>query len=313
MNCRAGYSHKTQYKMRKSASGMHLFNRTTGVNILLDEVRIPKSEWALAPRNVSIALTNRCDLHCPFCFAPKNDSFLDLNRVKNWLRELDVNGSLGVGFGGGEPTLHPDFSQLCRFAANETNLAVSFTTHGWTLEKEMLDILLESVHFIRVSIDGVGTVYEQMRNRPFSGFLNHLILLSKSGVRFGVNILVNAATIGCLEDIVKLAEQYGAIELLLLPEISVNGGDGCSGDELERLDMWAQNYRGGLRLAISENSSEGFPVCEPLPEERGLRAFAHIDAGGILKRTSFDKSGILIGNDGVIAALAKLEQQEGGA
>jgi MoaA/NifB/PqqE/SkfB family radical SAM enzyme len=313
MNRRAEYGNNNQYKMRKSASGMHLFNRTTGVNILLDEARIPESEWMLAPRNVSIALTNRCDLRCPFCFAPKNESVLDLKQVKNWLRELDMNGSLGVGFGGGEPTLHPDFVQLCRFASEETNLAVSFTTHGWALDKERLDALVGNVHFIRVSVAGVGAVYERMRNRPLSGFLNPLESLWKSGICFGVNMLVNAMTIGCLDDVAELAKQYGAMELLLLPEIPVNGGCGCSGKILEHLHLWVQTYRGDLRLAISENSSEGFPVCEPLPEECGLRAFAHIDAGGILKRTSFDKSGVLIDDDGVIAALAKLKQQQGGA
>lgn len=313
MHCRTRCNHNTQFKMRKSVSGMHLFNRTTGVNILLDEARISKSEWALAPRSVSIALTNRCDLSCPFCFAPKNDSFLDFKRVKNWLRELDASGSLGVGFGGGEPTLHPDFVQLCRFTAEETTLAVSFTTHGWTLDKERLDALVGSVHFIRVSVDGIGAVYERMRNHPFSGFLKHLDIIHGTGMRFGINMLVNGMTIGCLDDVAELAKQYGAMELLLLPEIPVNGGCGCSGETLERLHLWVQAYRGDLRLAISENSSEGFPVCDPLPEECGLRAFAHIDAGGILKRTSFDKSGIMIDNDGVIAGLAKLEQQQGGA
>jgi MoaA/NifB/PqqE/SkfB family radical SAM enzyme len=292
---------------------MHLFNRTTGVNILLDEARVSKSEWAMAPRNISIALTNHCDLHCRFCFAPKNESSLDSNRIRNWLRELDMNGSLGVGFGGGEPTLYPDFVQLCRFAAEETTLAVSFTTHGWTLDKERLDALVGKVHFIRVSVDGVGAVYEKMRSSPFTGFLKHLDVLHQSDIRFGMNTLVNDTTIGCLDDVAELAKQYGAIELLLLPEISVNGGCGCSGETLERLHLWVQAYRGDLRLVISENSSEGFPVCEPLPEECGIRAFAHIDAGGILKRTSFDKSGILIDDGGIIAALAKLEQQQGGA
>src|SRR3989339_417715 len=111
-------------RLRAGPAGLHLFDRTTGLNILFDEVITAPSEWARAPRQVSIALTNACDFCCPNCFAPKNGDVLPAEQIKFWLRELDQNGCLGVGFGGGEPTLHPDFPELCRYAVEETNLAV---------------------------------------------------------------------------------------------------------------------------------------------------------------------------------------------
>ncbi len=41
---------------------MHFFNRKTGINVLVDEFKPPFSLWSTAPRQVSIALTNACDL-----------------------------------------------------------------------------------------------------------------------------------------------------------------------------------------------------------------------------------------------------------
>ena len=95
-----------------SRDGIHFFDRQTGVNVLFDEVSVPSDLLHVAPRFVSIALTNRCDLKCDFCYAPKNRHELSFEQLKLWLTELDRNGCLGVGFGGGEPTLHPRLSLI---------------------------------------------------------------------------------------------------------------------------------------------------------------------------------------------------------
>src|SRR5947207_1429021 len=98
-------------KVRLGPSGVHLFDRLSGLNILIDEIVPPEDAWSKAPRQVSIALTNACDLRCAYCFAPKSRSVLPLENVRKWLHELDAHGTIGVGFGGGEPTLFPGFPE----------------------------------------------------------------------------------------------------------------------------------------------------------------------------------------------------------
>jgi len=111
-------------KFRIGPNGVHLFDRLSGLNVLLDELHPKEKLWSTAPRQVSIALTNVCDLHCRYCYAPKHKASLHTNRVLDWLKELDTKGCLGIGFGGGEPTLHPDFVNICKRVASETRLAV---------------------------------------------------------------------------------------------------------------------------------------------------------------------------------------------
>ena len=67
----------------RSASG---FNRKTGLNVLFDEVHVPRAQWARAPRQISVALTNTCDLACPFCYAPKHHAVLEPETVIRWLQ-----------------------------------------------------------------------------------------------------------------------------------------------------------------------------------------------------------------------------------
>ena len=292
-------------KIRSGPSGIHLFDRTSGLNILIDEV-IPREElWALAPRQVSIALTNACDLRCAYCFASKSPSMLELSHVRKWLVELDTNGTVGVGFGGGEPTLVRYFAELCEYATRETNLAVTFTTHGHHLDDKLLSRLRGNVHFVRVSMDGIGFTYERLRGRSFSELQTRLIAL-KEIVPFGINYVVNSDTVSELDAAITLASAAGASEFLLLPERPANGRDGIDGASERRLRRFVTNYFGDLRLAVSELGSEGLPTCNPFQNESGVHAYAHITANGVIKRTSYDVAGIVIGSDGVVAALHKL-------
>lgn len=294
-----------QWKQRCSAAGVHLFDRTTGLNLLLDEVPVPAALHSRAPRQVSIAITNRCDLPCAHCYAPKSRDELRFDSITRWLAELDEHGTLGVGFGGGEPTLYPEFVRLCQHAAQKTRLSVSFTTHGHHIDGELAARLRGSVHFIRVSMDGVGATYESIRRRSFAELLDRLEhVRAVSG--FGVNVVINQRTLPDLDDVARIAASAGACELLLLPQISVRRAEAISSRSLHELRRWVGEHRGPLRLSINESSSEGFPTCDPLIEERGLRAYAHIDAIGVLKTSSYAEDGIQLGEGGVLQALDQL-------
>ena len=89
----------------------------------------------------------------------------------------------------------------------------------------------------------------------------------------------------------------------------MKGRAGLTEDTAGALRKWVRRYSGGHRLAVTETGAEGMPTCNPLPHETGLRAYAHIDANGVLKRTSFDTGGIAIGCEGVLPALCQLHEE----
>ena len=295
-------------KVRIGPAGVHFFDRSNGLNILVDEVTTNKSDWSIAPRQVSIALTNACELSCAYCYAPKRPASLDFHLLTTWLKELDENGCLGVGFGGGEPTLYRQFPEICRFAAEDTNLAVTFTTHGHNLDEQLLAKLYGKVHFLRISMDGVNSTYEVLRGRPFSSLLNR-IRMAKDLAPFGINYVVNKQTIADLDRAISIADNLGASEFLLLPEEPVNSQGGIDEYTLEKLREWIECYSGPIPLTISEANASGISVANPFANESGVREFAHIDARGVLKRTSYDKGGQPIGASGVISALILLNEQ----
>lgn len=225
-----------------------------------------------------------------------------------WLAELDSHGALGVGFGGGEPTLYPDFVRLCQHAARETKLSVSFTTHGHHIDDVLAERLRGSVHFVRVSMDGVGETYESIRRRSFAELLARLKLV-RSISRFGINVVINDRTLPDLDEEAVVAADAGACELLLLPQMPVRSVPAMAARTLQGLRRWVDSYRGPLKLCINEACADDFPTCDPLVEERGLRAYAHIDAAGVLKPSSYHATGVPIGEGGALKALDQLAHE----
>lgn len=300
--------HVDDWKLRGGPAGLHVFNRSTGLNVLIDEIPVPAALHSRAPRQVSIALTNRCDLACVHCYAPRSRDELRFDTIMRWLAELDANRALAIGFGGGEPTLYPEFVRLCQHAAHETRLSVSFTTHGHHIGSELAERLRDSVNFIRVSMDGVGVTYESIRKRSFPELIASLDNV-RAISRFGVNVVINERTLPDLDEVARIAAGAGACELLLLPQMPVRNVQAISAGTLQDLRRWVNAYKGPLKLCINEASADGFPICDPLVEERGLRAYAHIDAMGVLKPSSYAESGVQLREGSVLQALDHLAHE----
>lgn len=292
-------------KSRIGPNGVHLFDRFSGLNVLIDELRPKEAIWSMSPRQVSIALTNVCDLHCAYCYAPKHKASLHTDQVLGWLKELDAEGCLGIGFGGGEPTLHPDFVDICKRAAEETQLAVTFTTHGHRLTPQLVERLKGSIHFTRISVDGLGRTYEEQRGKQFASLLQGIESIATLSP-FGINVVINERTISELAAISELAQKVGASELLLLPQQATTTVASMDGVVGRALQDWVSSYRGKVRLAVSEVGASGLPTCDPLPDERGLQSYAHIDASGVLRESSYSPAGAKIEDAGVLWALKQL-------
>lgn len=295
-------------KVRRSRHGAHYFERTSGLNVLLNEVEFPSEQWHRAPRYVSIALTNACELRCPFCYAPKRAARLGATDVLRWAHELDAAGSLGLGFGGGEPTAHPELATLCEAIAERTSLAVSITTHGHRFDTALADQLRGSVHFIRVSVDGLGATYEEIRNRPFDA-LERKVEIVAGVAPFGINCVVTERTIDELDSCLAWAERVGAKELLLLVEQPVGSRPGLPVEAHERLVSWVAQVSPSIRLAVGAMGAvEGMGLADPYGAEPPLEAHAHVDAAARLRPDAYAELSVEV-KGSIVEALHELEEE----
>ena len=159
----------------------------------------------LSNKRLRISLTPACNLWCLFC---SNEGSTYDDR-KSQPANLDLVFSLGnlllkntdldsIDFSGGEPTLHPDFTQRRYDLINwtKTHPQAKFTLHsnGIRLFPEVIDAVKESFVKLGVSVNslnfdiwnritnsqGLYSVKEQ--RRKFRSLLTNLNYLSRQGI-----------------------------------------------------------------------------------------------------------------------------------
>lgn len=159
----------------------------------------------VAPRSLLIAVTNACNLTCPFCYRdPESRSVWRYETLLEFCQEADQWGVLEVAFGGGEPMLFPRWGEFINELYTTTGLCLNFTTNGMLLTDDFLHLISGKYGQIRVSL------YEDNQ------WQQTLSLLNRTHARFGVNWLITPAE---LEDIeTKFAQllALGVRDFLLL-------------------------------------------------------------------------------------------------
>ncbi|MGI9103782.1 MAG: tetraether lipid synthase Tes [Terriglobales bacterium] len=140
----------------------------------------------------NVDLTNRCNLTCPVCFANANvQGYLyepDIQHVRRMLEALrneqPVAGRI-VQFSGGEPTIHPQFLEICSMAREMGFSHVQAATNG---------ILLSELEFAQKAKEhGLSTLYLQ-----FDGISDDVYLRTRgeSLMEKKLQVIANARKVG---------------------------------------------------------------------------------------------------------------------
>lgn len=276
-------------KLRIEQSGLHYFDRNTGLHFLVDEIVPSVEEYSLAPRTFSIAITNDCNANCPFCHIPKGNDYLSKEFILDFCKKIDELGSLDIAFGGGEPLLHPAIVEICKAIWDNTKLGISITTNGQLLTESLIDNLSGHVSFIRISIDSVDTnTYRRIRSFDFLT-LKHNLLKIKNKIPFGIKMVVNEQTISELDEIFNFAQIMGAEELLLLPMIE-NGKIKLKRTELKILETWIQNNHEKFPIRILEQARKEINIPVLFDDDSFYSDYLYLSARKSLQNNSYEKS-----------------------
>lgn len=164
-----------------------LFDRDSGLNVLLEGDEVAHIR-RVAPRALLIAVTNACNMTCPFCYRDlKSPSGWRPDTLLAFCQQADDWGVLELAFGGGEPTLFPDWAGFLTELYETTGLCLNFTTNGTLLSADFLQSIAGKYGQIRLSI------YEDNHPDQTIG------LLVENQARFGINWLITPAELPGIE------------------------------------------------------------------------------------------------------------------
>lgn len=154
------------------------------------------------PEVVHLEISDRCNLNCPYCYVKdKSDKELNCFQWQKIIRDLAISGVFQVTFGGGEPTIREDLSELAYFVKLQ-GLTLCMTSNGQLIQK-VPKIVLQLFDQINISW------HRQ------SGFENALFYLKAIGVRRGVNYCLSKDYLKDLEIVKTIAKRQEA-EILFL-------------------------------------------------------------------------------------------------
>ena len=109
------------------------------------------------PISVELSLTNRCNHACVWCsdaaIRRRLPGELDLESLTTLFEELKAGGTRGIVIeGGGEPTMHPQFSDVVK-SISALNMAQGLITNGYNVPRDVMD----RFEWVRVSLDAASS------------------------------------------------------------------------------------------------------------------------------------------------------------
>ena len=241
---------------------------------------------------ITFHVTDRCNLDCDHCLRdPKQKpSDVSIPLVERILREAkQLYRSEHVGFTGGEPTLHPEFARLVGVAvdAGYTWHMVSNGRRFAEVVAELGPVRLGAMTSVTFSLDGATEeVHDGIRGEgSYRTVLSAAAACTALGIKFQLNVTLNARNAHEIEALGMLASQLGAAGLSFVMMQA-------TGTHHDRdLFLSAKQWRGLMdrierlasALTLRVTTPEGFyrdqpfHVCTPFTQQQ-----VHVDVHGRL-------------------------------
>ena len=175
------------------------------------------------PVSIELSLTNTCNLNCEWCcdstIRSKYPGHADKKILFDLFSDLKQGGTKGITVeGGGEPTLHPDFSEIID-KIQENNMAIGLFTNGVVVDEIVPN--MDSFEWIRVSLDADNPyTFKKFKGADkFETVMKNIERLAKRKNKtvLGVGHVATRYNIGNIEDIIEKLKDMGVDYFYIRP------------------------------------------------------------------------------------------------
>ncbi|MEW5913685.1 MAG: radical SAM protein [Thermodesulfobacteriota bacterium] len=162
-------------------------------------------------RYLELQITWRCNLACGHCYlGPAQAVDLPLERIADLAREFEVMGGLRLMLSGGEPLLHPRWSEV-NAALAALPLRRVLLTNGLLLRGPTLEEL--HCEEVQISLDGTQAGHDRLRGPgSFVRALAAAQAVRDSGRDLSIATMVHAGNLDQFEALEEIVRGLAAIE-----------------------------------------------------------------------------------------------------
>ncbi len=162
--------------------------------------------------SISLDITSRCNLQCSFCRNKDvlSNKELERNFIVKILDDAFQYESLKrIHFTGGEPTLHPDFIELCRIVKSREKIALSVSSNGYDLSMNLLHDLADlGIDALSISLNGNEGTQNKLtgRQNSYSRLRQNITTINENSISYGIRTTLTPQNIGQMQSIVEFCE-----------------------------------------------------------------------------------------------------------
>ncbi len=213
-------------------------------------------------RLVAWETTRNCNLNCAHCRASATmGPYSGELGTQASLRLLEQIAELGqpiVILTGGEPLLRPDIFELAQYGTDK-GLRMVMAPNGTLVTDENAKKMAKAgIQRISISLDGTTKErHDSFRgvDGAYDGAMRGIAAAKKAGVEFQVNTTISKLNYDQIPEILKLAENLGAVALHIFLLVPTGRGkyiidQEISADEYESTLNWFYDQRDKTRLQL---------------------------------------------------------------
>lgn len=206
---------------------------------------------------VALEFTRLCNMRCPHCYTDAGRAISDELSTGEWFSLLDQIAEYEpkiLGWSGGEPLLRADFLEVFSYAYKKHGLRATLVSNGLTLTPENIEVLKgNGLINIQISLDGsTHEINSRIRGGTkamFDRIIQSLKCCREAGVETLLGVMPHPVNIDDLENIAKLADDYGVSYIRFCAFVSY--GRGQSPEIKGKYMLSHRQYRAFLSTAAA--------------------------------------------------------------
>ena len=231
--------------------------------------------------DISLWITNKCNLSCDYCYESKNQNNISMNKkmirdcitfsfqyLENYLEE-----DIRIQIHGGEPFLEFDnIKYLVDYVKQNFSEKVSFliTTNGTVMNENIMKFIVKELKSISISIDGQRKTHDRYRKNKYGvgsfdiAFRNAKMLLN-NGVYVRIRSTFNSYTVKNLYEDINFFVENGFKTISSVADFSDNNWNETSLKELqENIEkikiLQSENLNVNINI-VDKNSHKANGIC----------------------------------------------------
>jgi MoaA/NifB/PqqE/SkfB family radical SAM enzyme len=197
-------------------------------NSSLTIILIISKERLFDMRRLVLNITDSCNFRCRTCLRDHGINHMRIDDLRKWMPDIKKAGIDHISITGGEPCMHPNFTELVDFLASQ-DLRINVVSNGSMLDK--LQFLAEKhashIGRVTISLDGYKMEVHDSIRQPgsYNLALRSMRYLIGIGTKTAISVCLNRHNINEIEGIVALSRSLG---------ISAIGFIGMIGNDLNK-------------------------------------------------------------------------------